>query len=130
MTKFIFGMRINIEVFYKLILSFCVCVTRHAQSTQSKKFVYLCNFSRKIWGMNLIFWLQINTTVIYKLIVSQWVCIAKHAQNIQNKQFAMSLEYLKENGKNGVGFWSAGKCQRFLQIDAISLAACDQPCPN
>ena len=32
----IFSMQINIEVFYKLILSFCVCVTRHAESTQNK----------------------------------------------------------------------------------------------
>ena len=54
MLKFIFGMQINIEVFYKLIISFCVYIARHAQSTQNKKFVYLCNISRKLWGMNLI----------------------------------------------------------------------------
>ena len=38
MMKFIFGMQIKIEVFYKLILSIWVCVTRHVQSTQ--KFVF------------------------------------------------------------------------------------------
>ena len=27
----------NIELFYKLILSFWVCLTRHAQSTQNEK---------------------------------------------------------------------------------------------
>ena len=32
-------MQINIETFHKLILSFWVCVTRYAQSTQNK-FVY------------------------------------------------------------------------------------------
>ena len=42
MMKFIFGMEINIEVFYKLILSCWVCATRHAQSTQNK-FASLCN---------------------------------------------------------------------------------------
>ena len=31
-----FGMQININVLYKLILSFWVCVTRHAQGTQNK----------------------------------------------------------------------------------------------
>ena len=36
--KFVFGMQINIEVFYKLILSLWVCIVRHAQSTQNKKF--------------------------------------------------------------------------------------------
>ena len=35
----IFGMQKNIEIFDKLIHSFWVCVTRHAQSTQ-KKFAY------------------------------------------------------------------------------------------
>ena len=39
MTNFIFGMQIKIEVFYELILSFWVCVTRHAESTQSNEFV-------------------------------------------------------------------------------------------
>ena len=36
MMKFVFGMQINIEVFYKLILSLWVCIVRHAQSTQNK----------------------------------------------------------------------------------------------
>ena len=92
MMKFIFGMQINIEVFYKLILSFWECETKHAQSTQSKKFAYLCNISRKAWGkeVKLIFWLQTNTKVFYKLILSLWVCVAKHAQSTQNK-FTISL---------------------------------------
>ena len=38
MMKLIFGMQINIEVFYKLIVSFWLCVTRHAKSTQNSKF--------------------------------------------------------------------------------------------
>ena len=36
MMKFIFGIQINIEVFYKLILSVWVCIGRHAQSMQNK----------------------------------------------------------------------------------------------
>ena len=43
--KFIFGMQINIEVFYNVILWFLVYATRHAQSTQNK-LAYLCNISR------------------------------------------------------------------------------------
>ena len=91
MMKCIFGMQINIEVFYKLILSFWVCATRHAQSTQNKKFAYLCNISRKAWGLKLVFCLQINTKVFYKFIVSLWVCVAKHAQSTQNNKFTISL---------------------------------------
>ena len=47
--------------FYKLILSIWVCATRHAQSTQNRKFAYLCNISRKTWMMKLFFCLQIIT---------------------------------------------------------------------
>ena len=63
MMKFIFCMQINIEVFWKVILSFWVSVTMHAQSTQNK-FVYLCNISIKAWGVKLIFCLQINTSFL------------------------------------------------------------------
>ena len=87
MMKFIFGMQINIEVFYKLILSFWVSATRHAQSTRNKKFAYLCNISRKAWGggVKLIFCQQINTKLLNKLIVSLWICVARHAQSTSSK---------------------------------------------
>ena len=51
MMKFIFGMQINIKIFYKFILSFWVCIARFAQSIQNKKFAHLCNISRKTWAM-------------------------------------------------------------------------------
>ena len=47
MMKFIFGIQINIKVFYKLILSFWVFI--------AGQFAYLYNISRKMWGMILIF---------------------------------------------------------------------------
>ena len=46
MMNLIFGMQINIEVFYKLILSFWLCLTRHVPSSQNK-FSYLCSITRK-----------------------------------------------------------------------------------
>ena len=73
MMKFIFGILINIKVFYKLIISFWVSVTRHVQSTQNKKFAYL----QKIMRDDLILCLQINTKVFYELIVLLWVCIVR-----------------------------------------------------
>ena len=50
MMKCIFGMQRNFKIFYKLILPFWVCVSRHSQSTQNKKFAYLYNISRKTCG--------------------------------------------------------------------------------
>ena len=90
MMKFVFCMQIYITVFYKLILSFWVSVTKHSQSTQNR-FSYLCNISIKIWGIKLIFCLQMNTTVLYRMIVSLWVCVFIHAQSTKNNKFTTSL---------------------------------------
>ena len=37
MMKFIFGIQINIKVFYKLILSFWVCLGKHAKFIGNKE---------------------------------------------------------------------------------------------
>ena len=116
--KFIFGLQINIKVFYKLTWSFWVCETRHAQSTQNK-FVYLFNISRKAWCMKSIFCLQVNTKVFYKIMVSLWMCVSRHTQSTLNKNFTISLQYVKENVKDDVDFLSASKCERFLWSDTI-----------
>ena len=104
MMKFVFGMQINIKVFYKFILSFWLCVARHAQSAQHK-YACLCNISRKTWGMNLIFCLWINTKVFCKFIVSLWLCVPRYAQSNQCNEFPISLQHLKENIKDEVYFF-------------------------
>ena len=101
MMKFIFGMQINIEVFYKLIQSFFVCATRHTQSTQNK-FAYHCNISRKVWGggvAKLNFCMQIRMKVFYKLVVSLWVCLARHAQGTQNNKFTISCNISRKTSR-------------------------------
>ena len=79
MMKFIFGMQINMKVFYKLIISFWVCLARLVQSIQNKKFAYLCNISKTMWWMKLNFCLQMNIKVLYKVTVWLWMCVARHA---------------------------------------------------
>ena len=49
------------------------------------------------------------------------MCISRFTKRTQNSKLAISLQYLKENGKNEVGFLLADKHQRFLQIDTIIL---------
>ena len=128
--KFIFGMQINAKVLYKVITSFWVFVARHAQSTQNKKFAYLCNISRKTWGVKLVFYLQINTKVFHKLIVSLWVYVARHAQITQNNKFAICLQYLKKNVKDEVDFLPANKHKKLLQVDTTVLGVCGQITKN
>ena len=116
MMKCVFGMQINVEVFYKLIVSFWVCMDSHAQSTQNKKFAKLCNISRKTWSMKLIFCFLINTKVFYKLLVSLWVCIARHAQSTQNNKFGIFLQDLKKEVSAEVDFLHANNYESFLHI--------------
>ena len=52
--KFIFGMQRNSKTFYKLVLSFWLCASRYAQSTQNRKFAYLFNISTKTRRMKLL----------------------------------------------------------------------------
>ena len=95
--KFIFSIQINIEDFYNLTLSFCVCAPRLAQSIQNKKLAYLYNISSKTWAMELLFCLQINAKIFCKLVVSLLVCVDRHAQSTKNNKFAISFQCLKEN---------------------------------
>ena len=48
----------------------------------------------------------------------------KHSQSTQKNKFAMSLQNLRKNEKNEVGFLHADKNQRFLQMDTIILGVC------
>ena len=45
--KFTFSIQINMEVFYKLVLSFWLCVTRHVQNTQNNIFAISLQYRRK-----------------------------------------------------------------------------------
>ena len=92
MINFVFGMQINTKVLYRLILSFQLCITRNAESTQNK-FAHFCSISEKGWGLKLTFCLQINKNIFLRLIVSLWMCIARYTQSSQN----ISLQYLKKN---------------------------------
>ena len=48
----------------------------------------------------------------------------------QKKNIAISLQYLKEKGKNEVLFLPEEKRQRFAQIDTITLSICGKACLN
>ena len=132
-------MQINIELFYKLILLFLVCVTRHNQNTQNKKFTCLCNISRKAWGegkgggrrgVKLVFWLQINAKVFYKMIVSLWAYIARYARSTQSNKFAISLQYCQKCIGDEADFLPADEHKSFLQDDSITLGVYSQVCPK
>ena len=84
----------------------------------------------KKWWMKWFFGLQIYTKVFYKMILSFWVCATRVTQSTQKNKFTISLQYLKENGKNEVYFLLVDKHQRFLQVNTIILGLRGQACPN
>ena len=99
--KFIFGIQINMEVFYKLILSFY----KHAQSTQNNKFAISLQYLKKDVSDEVDFLhadkhkglLQIDTMILMEIV--------RHSQNSQNSKFSMSLQYLKKKVRDEVDFW-------------------------
>ena len=125
--KFIFCMQIIIEAFYKLILSFWVSVTRHAQSTQNK-FAYLCNISIKAWRMDFF----LPSDKHKSFLQDDSIDLGVHSQassKYPKQQVYNILATCKENMKDEVDFLPADKCRRFLKSDTISLGVCGQTCP-
>ena len=51
--------------------------------------------------------------------------IVKHSQNFQNSKFAISLQYLKKEVRDEVGFLHVDKHQSFLQVDFNTLGIKD-----
>ena len=74
--KSIFCLQINIKGFFKLILSFYVCVARHGQITQNNKFASFCNLLRENL-IKLIFFMQNSMNVSHKLILRFFMGMVK-----------------------------------------------------
>ena len=83
MMKFSFGVQINMDVFYNLIVSLWVCVTKHVQITRSDKFTISLQYLKINVKAEALFlpadkhqmFLQIYTIIFivkvsYKLILS------------------------------------------------------------
>ena len=64
---------------------------------------------------------MINIKVFYKLIPLFLAAIARHVQSTKKNKFAISLQYLKKQGRNEIDFLYAGKQQIFLQGDTVNF---------
>ena len=71
--------------------------------------------------MNTIFCMNISTKVFFKLVVSFLLVIVRHAQSTQNRKFAISLQYLKNKGRNEVDVLHADKHEYLLQANTIMV---------
>ena len=129
MINFTFGMQINVEVFYKLILSFWLCIIRYYQSTQNE-FAYLCGISGKAWVMKLIL-LAADKRKSLPQIENKIFGVHSHTCPKYPKQQVYNTFAISQGKHKGwVWLLSVDDCQRFLQSDTIILDMCDQTYPN
>ena len=103
----IFCMKININVFYKLALSFLQVIIRLAESCENSKCVIYLHYHKKKGEMNLIFWMQIDK-LSCKLIPLSLVVMVRlpppKKKITQNSKFGKSLLYLKKEVGDKVDF--------------------------
>ena len=123
MMKFIFGMDINLKIFYMLIVPLWVCIARHAQSNQNNKFAISLQYLEENVKDEVVFLpvekrqrlLQIDTII---LDMCGQACPNLYAQN---NKLAISLQYFKKGVSDEFDFLHADKCESFLQIDTMIL---------
>ena len=103
--KSIFGIQINMEVFYKLILSLWVCVKNHAQSTQNNKFAIFLQYLKNDVSTEVDFLYVDKYKCLPQIDTMILIEIVRHSQISQNSKFLKSLQYLKKKVRDEVDFW-------------------------
>ena len=119
--KLIFRLLINVEGFFKVILSFQVYVARHAHITQNNKFaISLQHHKNEVSDTANFFHADKHVSLIHidTIILMEMV---KYSRSSQNSKFGVSLHYLKKEVRNEVDFLYADKHQSFLHVDFNTL---------
>ena len=113
-----FVMQINLKVFYKFVPSYWVCMPGMPKLPKMRS-LHIIAISLGKHGEWSWFFLPVDSMkAFYKLIGSLWVCLARYDKSTQSNKFVISLQYLKGNLKDEVGFLQADKRERFLQISS------------
>ena len=100
-----------------------MCVARHAQITQNKKFAISLQYLKKEVNDEVDFLhagkhenlLQIDTMILMEMV--------KHFQSSQNSKFTMSVQYLKKEDRDKVNFLHADKYRSGQQVDFNTLGS-------
>ena len=105
-------------------------MVKHAQSFQNSTFAMSLQDLKKECRDEVNFldadkhqsFLQVHCStsgikVLYKVILSLLMDTTHHSQSTQINKFAISLQYLKKEGGNGVHFLHGDKHQNFYKLD-------------
>ena len=70
----------------------------------------------------------LGITILYKVMLSLLVGMIKCSQSTQSNQFVISLQYLKEEVRNGVQFFACRESSKFQQVGIILFDGSGQAC--
>ena len=98
-----------------------MCVARHAQITQNKKFAISLQYLKKELSDKVDFLHADKHESLLQNDIMILLGMVTHSQSSQNSKFAMSLQYLKKEVRTEVDFLHADKHQNFLQVDFNTL---------
>ena len=99
----IFCLKINHNVFDKLVILFLLVIARHAQCTHNRKFAISVQYIKNEGRVEVVFCVQINIKLSYKLmllILVGMVCLPK----LSKIKSAKCLQYLKKEVRDEVCF--------------------------
>ena len=80
----------------RLLLSFYVCVARHAQITQNNKFAVSLQYLKKELSHDVDFVHADKHESLLQIDSMIWMGMVKHSQSSKNSKFAMSLQYVRQ----------------------------------
>ena len=95
--KLIFCLQMNVKGFFKLLLSFYVCVTRYTQITQDSKFAVSLQYLKKELSDEVDFLHADKHEILLQIDSMILMGIVKHSQSSQNSMFTMSLCNISKN---------------------------------
>ena len=117
--KLILCMQISVKVSYKLIVWFLLGMVKHSQSSQNSEFTISLQYLIKevtcevdfLYANKHQIFLQINfitlgIKVFCKVILKLLIGMIRHSQTTQSNKFAISLQYLKREGRDGIHFFA------------------------
>ena len=113
-----FSLLIIVKRFFRVILSFLMCVAR---ITRNRKFAISLQYLKREVNGEVDFLhpgkheklLQIDTMILMDMV--------NHFQISQNSKFTMSVQYLRKEDSDDVDFLHADKYQSDLQVDFNTL---------
>ena len=117
--KLIFYLQINTKIFYKLIISLWVCMTRHTQSIQNNNFIISLQYLKERVKDGVHFSLLIIVKRFFKAMLSFFLCVWPDMPKLpKTKSLLFLCNILKKKWMTKLTFCMH---ENLLQIDTVIL---------